>query len=100
MIDEILGSAEAVEIDFELKLIICENDKPKPIAKGKIKSVFEIDEDDIEDIMIAAEEIAAEAATALGFDIDVPEFDLNDLIPGGAESDVQYPAGYDEGYGW
>ena len=100
MIDDLLGSAEAVEIDFELKLIICENDKPKPIAKGKIKSVFEIDEDDIEDIMIAAEEIAAEAATALGFDIDIPEFDLNDLIPGGAESDVQYPAGYDEGYGW
>ena len=47
MIDMILGSAEDIGIEFELKLIICEKDKPKPIAKGKVKSVFEINEDDL-----------------------------------------------------
>ena len=95
IVEELLGSTGDIEIDYELKLIICENDKPKPIAKGKVKSVFDISEDDIEDILIAIEEIVAEASGSVG--MDIPEFDLDDLIPGGVESDVQYPV-YDEDY--
>ena len=100
MIEELFGSTGDLEIDFELKVIICENAKPKPIAKGKIKSVFEIDEGDIEDIIIAAEEIAAEFTSAFDFQVDVPG--IEDFLPGGYESDVEYPAGYDfeDGYGW
>ena len=100
MIDELLGSAGDVEIDFELKLIICENDKPKPIAKGKIKSAFEINEDDIDDIMIAVEEIGAELGSVFGGAI-APDINIEDFMPG-VESDVQYPAGYgsEDGYGW
>lgn len=92
MLDEIFGS-EDLGIDFELKLIICESDKPKPIAKGKIKSVFDIDEDDIEDIMLGFEEIVEEAGTAFGGDIAVPDMGIEDIVP-----DLDY--GYDYGYGW
>ena len=91
MIDMILGSAENIGIEFELKLIICEKDKPKPIAKGKVKSVFEIDEDDIDDIQIAIEELVAMAEDAFesfsGVGIEgeaTPEDPF-------ADNDVEYP---------
>ncbi len=79
MINELLGEAEEIDLDFELKLILCENDKPKPIAKGKIKSVFEINEEDIEDIKIAIEEMGAELQNAfdLGGSVEVPAVDYD-----------------------
>ena len=64
MINELLGEAESIDLDFELKLIICESDKPKPIKKGDVKSAFDLNEDDFEDIKIAIEEIAAFWGTA------------------------------------
>jgi hypothetical protein len=79
MINELLGEAEDIELDFELKLIICENDKPKPLAKGKVKSVFEIDEDDIDDIKIAVEEIGAELQGAFELGAtEVPAVDYDE----------------------
>ena len=78
MIEELFGATEDIELDFELKVIICESDKPKPIAKGKIKSIFDIDEDDIEDIMLAAEEVADDAVNAFDGDIDLS--DIEDIV--------------------
>ncbi len=60
LLDEIAAEASEAGVDFELKMIVCESDKPKPLAKGKVKSVFTITEEDIEDLKLAAEEIAAE----------------------------------------
>lgn len=65
MIDSLLAEAEGEDIDFELKVIICESDKPKPLAKGKVKSVFELDEDDFEEVKIAIEEIIEEAKNSI-----------------------------------
>ncbi len=87
LINEFLGEAEELDIDFELKLILCENDKPKPIAKGKIKSVFELNEDDFEDMQIAIEELIAEAQSAF----EIPGVEL--------APEVDY-GGYESGYGW
>lgn len=98
MIDMFLGTAaEENGIEFELKLIICEKDKPKPIAKGKVQSVFEISEDDIEDIRIALEELAAMAEDVFvgfgGGESTLPEID----IPG-MDSTTEYPS--NGGFGW
>lgn len=65
MIDTLLAEAEGEEIDFELKVIICENDKPKPLAKGKVKSAFELDDEDFEDVKIAVEELIEEAKNSI-----------------------------------
>lgn len=64
LIDELLAEADEVDIDFDLKVIICENEKPKPLAKGKVKSVFTLDEDDFEELKLAIEELVAEAQSA------------------------------------
>ena len=98
MIDMFLGTAaEENGIEFELKLIICEKDKPKPIAKGKVQSVFEISEDDIEDIRIALEELAAMAEDVFvgfgGGESALPEID----VPG-MDSTTEYPSS--GGFGW
>lgn len=66
LINELFAAAEGAEIDFELKVTVCENEKPKPLAKGKVKSAFELNEDDFEDIKIAVEELVAEAQSAFG----------------------------------
>ena len=87
MVDELLGSTGDFQIDFELKLIICENDKPKPIGKGKVKSVFDITEDDVADIETALDELVADIENAFGGGIELPE--IYDVIP-----DTEY------GYGW
>jgi hypothetical protein len=98
MIDTLLGSAaEEAGVEFDLKLIICEKDKPKPIAKGKVQSVFAISEDDIEDIKIALEELAAMAEEVfMGFsggESGLPEID----VPG-MDSTTEYPS--NGGFGW
>jgi hypothetical protein len=98
MIDTLLGSAaEEAGVEFDLKLIICEKDKPKPIAKGKVQSVFEISEDDIEDIKIAIEELAAMAEDVFagfgGGESGLPEID----VPG-MDSTTEYPS--NGGFGW
>ncbi len=85
MVDSMLAEAEGADIEFELKVIISENDKPKPIAKGKVKSVFELDEDDFEDIQLAVEELIAEAQNA---------FDLSESFEESVAPSVS------EGYGW
>ncbi len=59
--DELAAATFDVELDVEIKVIICENDKPKPLAKSKLKSAFTLNEDDFEDIKIAVEELMAEA---------------------------------------
>ena len=79
IVEELIGSTGDIEIDYELKLIICENDKPDPIAKGKVKSVFDINEEDIEDIMLALEELAGEIASAIGGGVEIPGVD--EIIP-------------------
>lgn len=87
VVDELLGSTGDFQIDFELKLIICENDKPKPIRKGKVKSVFDITEDDVADIETALDDLVADIEKAFGSGIELPE--IYDVIP-----DTEY------GYGW
>ncbi|MBO5701299.1 MAG: hypothetical protein J6S71_02565 [Clostridia bacterium] len=79
MVDELLGSTGDFQIDFELKLIICENDKPKPLGKGKVKSVFDITEDDIADIETALDELVSEVENAFGNGVELPE--IYEVIP-------------------
>ena len=67
LIDSFLAEAGTEDIDFEFKVIICENDSPKPLAKGKVKSAFTLDEDDFEDVKIAIEELIEEAKSAMTF---------------------------------
>lgn len=62
--DELASLALDVDLEVELKVIICENDKPKPIAKNKLKSAFTLDEDDFDAIKIAVEELMSEAENA------------------------------------
>lgn len=85
LIDELLAETGDVSIDFDLKVIICENEKPKPLAKSKVKSAFELDEDDFEDLQLAVEELVAEAQSAFG------------LSESSTESVAPYESG---GYGW
>ena len=65
MIDSLLAEAEGEEIDFEFKVIICESDSPKPLAKGKVKSAFELNDEDFEDVKIAIEELIEEAKNSI-----------------------------------
>lgn len=67
MVDELLAEIGDANIDFDLKVIVCENEKPKPLAKSKVKSAFELDEDDFEDIQLAVEDLISEAESAFTF---------------------------------
>ncbi len=62
-----------LDIELEFKLIICENDKPKPIAKSKLKSAFTLEEEDFDEIKIAFEELEAEFANAFEAAIEESE---------------------------
>ncbi len=53
-------------VDFTFKIIICENDKPDPLSKGDVKSVFKLDEDDFEDMTKAVEDLAEDLMDAVG----------------------------------
>ncbi len=71
LINMFMDMSEEAEIDFELKLIICENEKPKPISKGQVKSVLTLTEDDIADLESTAKTITSDFQAALGLgDVD------------------------------
>lgn len=77
LIDEIFGVVGAPEIEFELKLIICENAKPNPISKDEIKSVFSLSETDFNDIQYGAEKLIDDLKKALGISVGIPEIDYD-----------------------
>ena len=66
LIKDFMDAAEEENIEFEVKLIICENEKPKPLSKGKVKSVFTLTEEDFDEFKLAAEELVSEFKNAFG----------------------------------
>jgi hypothetical protein len=64
LVDELASMALDIDLEVEIKVIICEKDSPKPLAKSKLKSAFTLDEEDFDDIKIAVEELMAEAQNA------------------------------------
>lgn len=66
LIGDFLQAAEDENVELEVKLIICENEKPKPLSKGKVKSILTLTEDDFEDFKTAAEELVEEFKNTVG----------------------------------
>lgn len=79
MIDVWLDTEGNENIEFKLTLIIREKDKPKPIAKGKVVSAFELSEEELEKIKTAAEEVGTKLSEAFGLGTIIPPINVPDI---------------------
>lgn len=79
MIDVWLDTEGNENIEFKLTLIIREKDKPKPIAKGKVVSAFELSEEELEKIKTAAEEVGTKLSEAFGLGTIIPDIEVPDI---------------------